>query len=71
MLDHFGFLAPFYEKFIRPKAPEYLWELAKLPVSGPLLDAGGGTGRVAQFLSGKAASVVVADYPLRCCVRPA
>src|SRR3970040_1698460 len=35
--------------------------LAALPVSGALLDAGGGTGRVAQFMSGKANPIVVAD----------
>ncbi|MBT3392006.1 MAG: class I SAM-dependent methyltransferase [Chloroflexi bacterium] len=61
MFDHFSILAPVYEKFIQPKPPEYLWELAKLPTSGALLDAGGGTGRVAQFMSAKASQVVVAD----------
>lgn len=64
MFDHFSILAPVYEKFIRPKPPEYLWELAKLPTSGALLDAGGGTGRVAQFMSAKASRVVVADLSL-------
>ena len=61
MFDHFSILAPIYEKVIKPKAPEYLWDLAHLPVSGALLDAGGGTGRIAQFMSGKASPVVVAD----------
>ncbi|MBC8507337.1 MAG: class I SAM-dependent methyltransferase [Chloroflexi bacterium] len=61
MLDHFDFLAPFYEKFIKPKDPEELWRLADLPTSGALLDAGGGTGRMAQFMRDKAAVVVVAD----------
>ncbi len=60
-LDHFGFLAPLYETFIPPKAPEEMWALADLPVSGALLDAGGGTGRVAQHMRGKAEPVVVAD----------
>jgi demethylmenaquinone methyltransferase/2-methoxy-6-polyprenyl-1,4-benzoquinol methylase len=61
VFDHFDFLAPFYEKFIRPKDPQELWALANLPVSGALLDAGGGTGRVAQYMSSKAQPVVVAD----------
>ena len=61
MFDHFGLLAPFYEKFIRPKSPEDLWARADLPVAGALLDAGGGTGRLAQFMTGKASLVVVAD----------
>lgn len=59
--DHFDFLAPLYEWFIRPKDPQEMWALAGLPVSGALLDAGGGTGRVAQFMSGKAHPVVVSD----------
>lgn len=61
IFDHFDFLAPFYEKFIPPKDPQEMWSFADLPTSGALLDAGGGTGRVAQFMSGKVDSVVVAD----------
>lgn len=61
MIDHFDFLAPFYERFIMPNEPAILIELAGLPVDGPLLDVGGGTGRVAQFFHGKASQVVVAD----------
>lgn len=61
IIDHFGLLAPLYEIFIPPKNPEELSMLADLPTSGALLDAGGGTGRVAQFMSEKANLVVVAD----------
>jgi len=61
IFDHFDFLAPFYENFIKPKDPQEMWTLADLPVSGALLDAGGGTGRVAQFMNGKANPIVVAD----------
>lgn len=61
IFDHFDFLAPLYEKFIQPKDPEEICRLAGLPVSGPLLDAGGGTGRISQFLTGMASSIVVAD----------
>jgi len=60
-LDHFGFLAPFYEFFIRPRDPEKIWLLAHLPSDGIVLDAGGGTGRVAQYLRSKAAQIVIAD----------
>ncbi len=65
LLDHFGFLAPFYDRLIKPKAPEYLWELADLPTDGLLLDAGGGTGRVAQFMAEKAVGVVLADLSMQ------
>jgi demethylmenaquinone methyltransferase/2-methoxy-6-polyprenyl-1,4-benzoquinol methylase len=60
-LDHFGLLAPFYEFFIRPRDPEKIGSLAHLPSGGIVLDAGGGTGRIAQHLRGKAAQIVVAD----------
>jgi len=61
IIDHFGLLAPLYEFFIPPKDPEELSTLADLPTSGALLDAGGGTGRVAQYMLEKAEQVVVAD----------
>ena len=61
IIDHFGLLAPLYEIFIPSKDPEELSMLADLPTSGALLDAGGGTGRVAQFMLEKANHVVVAD----------
>lgn len=50
MLDHFGFLAPFYDRVIGPPDPAHLRELLRLPVAGRLLDAGGGTGRVSSQL---------------------
>jgi demethylmenaquinone methyltransferase/2-methoxy-6-polyprenyl-1,4-benzoquinol methylase len=61
VFDHFGFLAPFYEFFIKPAPPERLWQLADLPTAGSLLDVGGGTGRVAQFMHEKVDRVVVVD----------
>ena len=61
MLDHFGFLAPIYDRVIHPKDPAKLIELMQLPVDGNLLDAGGGTGRSAQGLKKFARAVIVAD----------
>lgn len=59
---HFRLLAPFYERFIQPKEPEKILDHLGLPQpGGAVLDAGGGTGRIAQFFVGKAAQVVVAD----------
>jgi ubiquinone/menaquinone biosynthesis C-methylase UbiE len=60
-LDHFGILAPSYERFIQPRIPERLMALLDLPADGVVLDAGGGTGRVAQFLRGISTHVLVAD----------
>jgi demethylmenaquinone methyltransferase/2-methoxy-6-polyprenyl-1,4-benzoquinol methylase len=61
MIDHFGFLAPFYERFIKPKPPEILMRLLELPVEGALLDVGGGTGRVSSFLIDQAGTVILSD----------
>lgn len=59
--DHFGFLAPVYDRILRRKGPEKLVDLLDLPIAGALLDAGGGTGRVAQSLNGYAKPIVIAD----------
>ena len=50
MFDHFGLLAPFYERVIPPPDLRRWQELLRLPVAGNLLDAGGGTGRVSAQL---------------------
>lgn len=63
--DHFGLLAPFYERFIPPREPQKLLELLSLSGGETLLDAGGGTGRLAQFLVGKAALVVIGDESMK------
>lgn len=50
MLDHFGFLAPYYDRVIGPPDPARLQEVLQLPAAGRMLDAGGGTGRVSAQL---------------------
>lgn len=47
-LDHFGLLAPWYDKFIAYSDGDEIKERAELPAAGNLLDIGGGTGRVAR-----------------------
>lgn len=64
ILDHFGILAPFYEKFIKPYYPERLLALADLNPDSIILDVGAGTGRLAQFFHTKAAQIVVMDESL-------
>ena len=61
MFDHFGILAPVYEKFIKPRPPEQLIALLDLPASGKLLDVGGGTGRVSGFFEKLVDKVIIAD----------
>lgn len=61
MLDHFDILAPIYERVIGPPDPSRLRELLRLPHAGWLLDAGGGTGRVAAGLRPHVGGLVVSD----------
>jgi demethylmenaquinone methyltransferase/2-methoxy-6-polyprenyl-1,4-benzoquinol methylase len=60
-LDHFGFLAPLYDRLIPAPQGDQLARHAELPCDGLLLDVGGGTGRIAQGLVGHVDRVVVAD----------
>jgi len=63
-LDHFGFLAPIYDRVITAVQAGRLEALLQLPVDGLLLDVGGGTGRVAKVLAGQASPIVVLDESL-------
>jgi demethylmenaquinone methyltransferase/2-methoxy-6-polyprenyl-1,4-benzoquinol methylase len=71
MFDHFGLLAPYYDRLIPPPNPQDLCELADLPVAGALLDAGGGTGRIASLLADQATQLVIADLSFRMLQRAA
>jgi ubiquinone/menaquinone biosynthesis C-methylase UbiE len=64
LLDHFNLLAPYYERFIPLRHPDRIITYANLPVSGPLLDAGGGTGRVSRALTGLASPLIIADISI-------
>ena len=64
MVDHFDRLAPFYDRAIRFSRLEHMMEFAGLPADGLLLDAGGGTGRVAAALRPYVREVVVADLSI-------
>ena len=59
--DHFSLFAPFYDRLFAFRHPARLREFLALPTGGRLLDAGGGTGRVAQALRGLAGPIVVID----------
>lgn len=69
MFDHFGILAPFYEKVIKPKSPSELIKFSDLPVDGPILDLGGGTGRISQYLISMGEPVINADVSLKMLVQ--
>ncbi len=59
--DHFDFAAPFYEQILPPPLPGPLTELLAIFQGARVLDAGGGTGRVAQMLARAGALLTVAD----------
>jgi demethylmenaquinone methyltransferase/2-methoxy-6-polyprenyl-1,4-benzoquinol methylase len=62
--DHFDLLARIYDRAIPPPDPDLLIDQFKLPASGRLLDAGGGTGRVSSALRPFVDGVVVSDSSL-------
>ncbi len=64
IIDHFGILAPIYDRVIKTGDSHKLMVLTGLPAQGRLLDAGGGTGRIAQVVKGKITQVVVADLSI-------
>lgn len=64
ILDHFELLAPFYDRLIKFQDIEKLVHFVGLPTPGLILDAGGGTGRVAQALKDYAGRVIVTDASL-------
>ena len=59
--NHFDFLAPFYDRFIKTVDLTRYIAFAGLPVSGRLLDAGGGTGRKSFPLLKMVNHIVIAD----------
>ncbi len=65
MLDHFDIIASFYDRLIGPPDTSRLRRLLKLPVSGWLLDAGGGTGRVSNHFCTLVSGLVVSDLSHR------
>jgi len=64
LLDHFGLIAPLYERTIRPRDEAKTINALHLPVTGALLDAGGGTGRISGSLRGFAGQIVVSDLSM-------
>jgi ubiquinone/menaquinone biosynthesis C-methylase UbiE len=61
MNSHFNLLAPYYDRVIPFARLEQILSVLDLPHAGSLLDAGGGTGRVAQALRPHVSWIVVAD----------
>jgi ubiquinone/menaquinone biosynthesis C-methylase UbiE len=57
----FDLIAPLYDRLIRATDPEKIIELLALPAKGTLLDAGGGTGRIASHLLPLVDRVVLSD----------
>lgn len=64
ILDHFSLIARFYDRAIPLQNAENLIRYIGLPIEGKMLDAGGGTGRVAQVLREYADQIVVSDLSL-------
>lgn len=61
IIDHFGLMAPHYDRLASFRRGERMAELLRLPTRGSILDAAGGTGRVAQHLAPQAGLAIVID----------
>lgn len=61
MNSHFNLLAPLYDRVIPFVRLDQMLKVLDLPHAGTLLDAGGGTGRVAEALRPYLDWIVVAD----------
>ncbi len=59
--NHFNLLAPYYDRFLKPDDPTRFGARIGLPISGMLLDAGGGTGGKSHPLMKMVSAIVVAD----------
>jgi ubiquinone/menaquinone biosynthesis C-methylase UbiE len=59
--DHFDLIAGLYKRIAGFIIPSHLYKLLELPYNGLLLDAGGGTGRVAEALRIMVHIAIVAD----------
>lgn len=64
-MDHFDFIAPFYDQLAGPPDRARFQRLLNLPCEGRLLDAGGGTARISSNLSDMIGQVVVNDLSYR------
>jgi SAM-dependent methyltransferase len=62
VFDHFGLLAPLYERVIRPPQLGVLRELLKPSGARTLLDVGGGTGRCAYSFTDDFPKTIVVDF---------
>ena len=65
MPTYFDWLAPAYDWILKPPDVAKWRNLLRLPTTGRLLDAGGGTGRVSAALHTLAEQVVVSDLSLK------
>lgn len=63
--DHFDFLAPIYDRVIKPKPPTDLLEHLQLQPNAIVLDVGGGTGRIALELVPHAGNITILDLSPR------
>ncbi len=61
MLDHFDFVAPYYDRIFQRHGVPLLADFVAAEPSHRLLDVGGGTGRVAQYFAGRVAQTCILD----------
>ncbi len=61
MIDHFSFLAPYYDSLIAPPDTTRLKQILDIKPDNWVLDVGGGTGRVSSRLDDDSRGVILVD----------
>ena len=64
-IDHFGIIAPLYEKYGKVEIPDAFITRMGLDPEFSILDVGGGTGRIAQGLIDRVNQIMLVDPSLR------
>ena len=65
MIDHFGLIAPFYDRVFKTGDISKLIDCLKLDYGEFVLDAGGGTGRIGSALRKIGMNIIVVDASFR------
>jgi ubiquinone/menaquinone biosynthesis C-methylase UbiE len=63
--DHFGLIAPWYDRHAHVEIPQELMRLVEMPARGLFLDVGGGTGKTAQYFAASGRQVLAVDISYR------
>jgi len=65
MIDHFGMIAPFYNKIFSRKEKPMCLDFLPEEFEGLVMDLGGGSGRISTWLESNSTKIILADVSLK------